>query len=654
MVTAVPCRPPRARKGKLPFSERPFIAWDGEGEHTPGERGKYILFGCSTGQDISGPSLRASECFELLLSVSAQQPDAIHVAYAFNYDVAMMCNSLPVEVWQRLADEGMVRWRSYTIRFFPRKWFSVRCSATGRSIKVYDIFTFFLTSALKAWQQYLPDEPVLKIVHEGKAGRLDFSYSSLDFIREYMHHELVLYEKLATRLRELLAEIDVHPKGWHGPGAVAQALLALNNVGEALSRSLPERVARASQHAYFGGPFEQYCAGQYTGPVYAYDIRSAFPHGLRQVPNIARGRWTHTTGNRHVPSYSLCRVEYRRTHGHDGLLLPGMLPHRDRLHRISYPLDTDGWYWGVEVQAVLDTLPPDVTLHIHEMWIFEPDDPGDKPLAFINDLYHQRMEWKNEGNPVEYATKVGLNSLYGKLAQRVGHKNGQPPQWHQLEYAGYCVAVTRALIRRAVQQKPWAVIAVQADALYTTEPLDLPLSDNLGDWEMEQYDGIMYVQSGVYWLARDGKWEKQKIRGFGVGEVSVVDAENAVTDLSPITANTTRFIGIKAARGEDAVLSQWMEAPRELEWGGGGKRMHNAELCPKCTGSGDQMHRLVISRPVPGDFSHKHVLPWIDEEINPFWEGELGAEGQGSTEGVQALAGLVRGSQPPMGNSPSR
>ena len=97
---------------KVATALKEFIAWDGEGEHAKNVKGKYLLFGASTGDDIGAPAtrgLRASECFELMIDVAAENPDAIHMAFAFNYDVSMIVESLPLPVKEKIA-QGKTVW----------------------------------------------------------------------------------------------------------------------------------------------------------------------------------------------------------------------------------------------------------------------------------------------------------------------------------------------------------------------------------------------------------------------------------------------------------------------------------------------------------------------------------------------------------------
>lgn len=622
---------PRKRTDSVPFRERPFVAWDGEGDT---ERDTYILFGCSAGHEISSPSLRFTECADLMMRVARMHPNTIHVAFAFDYDVTMMCASLPESKRYQLAKEGHTWFNHYRIEYRSKKWFVVTDRDTRTTLRIFDGFSFFACSAMKAWADYLPDEDIFHEVVAGKRDREFFRYDQLPTIRKYMRLELKLYVKLFERLRALLAQLNVFPRGWYGPGAVASAVMTKFGIRKAMDRELPTDVIVASQHAYFGGRFEQFHAGRYDGTIYTADIRSAYPHALRQMPTLAGGVWQHRDYPTSRPyearclDFSLYKVSYRKNTTHSSLFTPSPLPFRDVRHCVHYPNHVVGWYWGVEVNAAIDGLHADDTLDLLEAWEFIPA-THERPFQFIEDLFIQRQQWKNERNPVQHAAKLVMNSIYGKLAQRVGwnRETMKPPTWHQLEWAGFTTAYCRAMVYRAICQNPHAVVAVETDGLFSTQPLSLGEdAKRLGDWESDTLQGLIYIQSGVYWKRRDlgydvtdeYGWDKVKIRGMAPGDIPFERAMEALPTLADLTADTHRFAALKGYWNKPT-LAHWLDTERHIVWGGGGKRHHNDELCPKCLGDESlAMHPLTISAPHGGE-SIRHVLPWRDIDPNPWW-----------------------------------
>jgi len=97
---------------------------------------------------------------------------------------------------------------------------------------------------------------------------------------------------------------------------------------------------------------------------------------------------------------------------------------------------------------------------------------------------------EHDGNPAQVALKLCMNSMYGKLAQRIGWDpiNRRLPPWHQLEWAGWVTSYTRAKLFNMLRRIPFKhLIAVETDGIYTTmnpARLGIEHSETLGGWEI--------------------------------------------------------------------------------------------------------------------------------------------------------------------------
>lgn len=613
--------PRKGRRSAVPYGERRFVVWDGEADKDDVGRSNYILFGNSAGWEMSGRRLGTDECLRFMIDCAAASPSVIHIGFAIGFDVNMLVRDIPKRLIVELKNTNKCWYEQYMLEWMPQKWFRVYDTFRKIGCKLYDGFTFFMSSAVKAWEQYLGEEEkcLVEEVTKGKDQRNKFTYGDLETtVRPYFRKELYLYEALYDRLRRLLAVAGIYPKEWYGPGAIASTIFQ-THARHYVQRDLPDAVIEASQYAYFGGRFEQFYTGQYQGPVYSYDIRSAYPHALRLLPDLHHGEWVHHVGRPPdgLQSFALYKVDF--DFGADGhsdagrSYLPMPFPLRDVRSAIHFPSRVQGWYWGPEVIAADRWYTFDIT----ESWTFESTLENERPFSFIEEMYRQRMLWKRLGNQAQYVLKLGINSLYGKTAQRKGKDNHvKPPRWHQLEYAGFQTSYCRGAIFEALMEHPLEIIAVETDGLFSRVPLNLDLGEGLGQWEEEKYDGVIYVQSGLYWLKSGTEWKKARVRGFGPGQVNVEDALKSVQSLSPLVGHTTRFAGFNGYLQNPKWLT-WMDALHVAKWGDGGKRAHATSLCPKCCGVDEQMHRLTIQFRYGGK-SHKHYLPWRDEEVSEF------------------------------------
>lgn len=620
---------------------RPFIGWDGEGISNEDGSHHYILFGASTGDSIEGYSLSTKECFDLLLRVEQENPDSFHVIFAGNYDVNMMLRDVPVEKLLRLKEDGICKWEGYRIEYRKGKMFRLQ-TGYGKdvtTITLYDVFSFFQCSFVKALRQYIGQHEHLPAIEEGKNQRSVFTRNDLSYIRSYWAMELECLVLLVSTLRDYLHHADISLSRWHGPGAIASVVLSKHKFKRT---EIPSDVNDAAQCAYAGGRFEGFQIGTYEGPVYQNDKRSAYPAIIAELPSL-NGTWIHreTVDPSNVLDYSLYSIEWQ--YPDDDRPFP--FHWRATNGAVFWPHQGSGWYWGVEVR---NADPRYYT--IREAWEYQRR--NGRPFEWMIDYYEQRAEWKREGNPAQLALKLAINSIYGKMAQQIGaylDSNGiwKIPSFHQIEYSGYITAATRAEMYRVTMQDPSAVIAIETDAVISTRPMVVNEGEKLGDWESITYDGIMYLQSGVYWMRDGGIW-KERTRGFRRGGLSpetvrqwldsIQNADDAYT-ANPIEIGDTRFRTLGTHLGKPGWRT-WQDETRKLRPGTcGGKREHFLPRCRVClahrnTGGaslGSTLHDLSVGFDLPGvdatKPSHPYPLIWKNQKKLPQWyEEEMSTE----------------------------
>lgn len=175
------------------------------------------------------------------------------------------------------------------------------------------------------------------------------------------------------------------------------------------------------------------------------------------------------------------------------------------------------------------------------------------------------------------------------------------------------------------------LIAYETDGIYSTKPMDvLPngAGTALGQWEMETYSGVLYLQSGVYWLRdMDGNWKKPKTRGVPQQHMEFDKAMEALISKKSLKVTQNQFIRFGLAdmrRNGNNIWRTWQTNEKEFSFGGdgfgsAGKRLHVAKSCKECVqgyGYEETLHTLMLS---PKGFpfvdgvhaeSAAHYLPW--------------------------------------------
>lgn len=657
--------------------DRPFVAWDGEGENLDGANlpQSYTLFGSSASEPLLARShLGTFELLEYITDVGKRNPTAFHIGFAFNYDVNMIVRSLAESAIRRLHETGKLTLQRrndkyrYHIQYIPSKSFTVtRYDAdydkklnprAKTTVKIFDIFTFFGTSFIKAYEDLVGAVPT--VVSEGKANRNEFASLSPEYVEIYWRAEIDMLRQLAEELRSRMYGANLRIREWHGPGALASYANRTHAIKPAMAIS-PDAVREAARYAYAGGRFEMFKLGRTNGPIYSLDINSAYPHAIRQLPNLATGTWRRVECPTTIVKFGVYHVRLLPQHG-DSFLewKPGPLFHRDKMGNISFPWILDGWYWSPEVRNLLEFVDPK-RYEIVEGWEYAEwnvtsqtsitSSVNPLPYSWLTDTYALRKQWKRQGNASQLALKLMMNSLYGKMAQRVGWNEAKrtAPNWHQLEWAGWVTSYCRAMLWAAMQRIPFAgLLAVETDGLYTTVPPDVILgseygervgdagirsgdyssSEDLGGWEVKTYDEILYVQSGLAWLRKRDKWECKR-RGLDAKTFTLDDCRTYLGKLKAgerweaYEGRTTRFIGMGAALNSAAPFKVkhcvWQTVEREIRPGQGGKRIHVWKQCRACLNglsALDMGHDMSIRSLAYFDpVSHPHDIPWENGDL---------------------------------------
>lgn len=677
----------RKRQARIAQLEaRTIIAWDGEGIKLSGDKKPqhYVLFGSSATVDsplvIDKPDGRLTfvELADYMLRVAKANPKAFHVGYFFEYDQNMIIWSLPWRVKQRLYETGAARYNhggcQYRIRIvFGKKIRITRFNTdkTSQSVMIEDIGSYFATSFVKAYQSMFPDytdDPNWSVVVEGKKMRSDTQWEDLADITTYWKAEIVALARLANQFKRIMYNAGFYTYEWYGPGALANYIRRNNGLVEhewgGKEVNLPEMVHHASKAAYFGGHVEQYKCGRIVGPIWVWDVNSAYPAAFCEIPSLAAGgSWEHLPGERTIDDssgFSIHRIKFHidRPRMMERQAMP--LPHRDSHALITYPPILDGWYWRPEAWLASNVFPQAVT--VVDSWRWNPGNDLRPWDAVLYPMYQKRLALKRSGDPTQMAFKLGPNSLYGKMAQRAGWDKDKciPPRSHTLPVAGYVTSFCRKEIMKIVYScKPGTVIAVETDGVFTTTPPDemrnkFTIGTGLGEWSVKRYDEMLFIQNGLY-MAREGdKWTVLKTRGVNrsvflsdTGSIQPDVLEKYLASCHPgeqweptLCDAGERFIGLGAAISRSTKLvdgknmgvnpfkasklhCQWFRDEREIDLRGKGKRIHVPKLCQACRKgltANDGAHDLLVrSHSMLEPISAEYMLPWEKGYEEPEW-----------------------------------
>jgi hypothetical protein len=604
------------RKVRVGVRGRPFMGVDGEGcGRDRHGRQHYMLLRAGPWNKpdgtpyelFTGKPLNTFDCLEFILSLPT---DRILVGFAFGYDTTQILRDLPLDRLQRLFDdkaavEGQSRytyWNGYAIEYLPRNYlrvarterlYGIRKDGTvghyeqyipGTTRTIWETFGFFQCSFLKALENFEIGKAQWDVIERNKKNRSKFKRITKG-IRAYCGFECALLAALMEKFRKTCHDAGIHPNQWAGAGKLAAYLhrhhrtITRADLADKLDKY--PGLGSAAQAAYYGGRFEITRVGDIP-PCFETDINSAYPTAMLELPCLEHGTWQRVPPLwlANAPPTALFVADVHFTHPLDVPLCG--LPVRHKRGHLCWPREGVGTYWSPELRSA-ERL--GAKLDYRGGWRYVSHCKC-QPFAWVRDVYDQRL--KLGKSTAGYPIKLGLNSLYGKLAQRIGN-----PKYGNFIHAGLITAITRARLNDAIALAPDQIVMIATDAIVSLSLLPLPVGPGLGQWEAKAYDRLFVVQPGLYWSGRR-KGAKRKTRGASLNIFArhmhrfekhwtrwCLVAEPAAPLRLPdgkwkrstpaVRIKLTLFIGLKLANARGDLLSagQWQRVVREFnfEWG---------------------------------------------------------------------------------------
>jgi DNA polymerase family B len=568
----------RARSQKLRDTRahaKRFIGLDGEGAGTD-EHGRqnYLLLRAGDGSNRlrrklhTGERLRTEDCLDFILALPKE---AILVGYFFGYDTTMILRDLPPDRLKRLFEphdyskgkapytRSYTRWESFGIEYLPRQYLRV-CRIDRNTLKVIpgsartvnEVGGFFQKSfveALRDWE--IGDKKTIEMIAANKDRRESFTEISEEEAR-YCAAECKLLAQLMQKFRATCIEANLEPRQWRGAGHIAARLHELHDTPKRKSRKRSKIIDSLASAAYYGGRFEVTTIGRITGEIWEYDINSAYPAGMLELPCPMHSRWKKFQGNPVIDAHRLYIADLSFSHDDSSFL--GSFPIRER-GRLYFPRMGSGVYWSPEILAAIRA---GATVRVKGGYYCD-EKCSCRPFEWVRELYEFR---KSIGKSARgYPIKLGINGLYGKFAQRIGSA-----PWQDYVMAGLITSFTRAKLIDAYSNAPDDVLYIATDAIYSRRRLPLDIGSGLGQWEESRRDGMFVVQPGIYWSG-----DKQpKTRGIPRSIIienreafeSAWDTwlETGAADDPPIVPLfVNQFIGLRAAlaRNKPEIAGSW-------------------------------------------------------------------------------------------------
>jgi len=623
-----------------------FVGVDGEGYTDPLGRHHYmcLIAGDRVLRNADGSPLTSEQCLGWLADLPREK-DLFYVGFFFDYDATMILRGMAetatgkakelLNVKPRDPDEQVwwnprrygspVPWRGFAVDYVPKKrlrvgrWLEPGPDGRRRHtpmVEIHDVRNFYQSAFVKALDKFsIGTVEQREYIADMKADREDFDPERADEIIRYSKLECELLADMVAKLRDDFVAAGLSAWPYEGPGPVAGRVLEKHVTGKArmerIRAQVPDDVWDLAARAYYGGRFEVTAHGTVRQRVWEYDLKSAYPAAMLRLPCLEHGDWEPGTHGRFWVGEVAWDMPLK-THPEYAAGVMGPLPFRTDAGSIHFPVAGRGWYWNVEV--------PDYATVVGDTWSYV-DRCDCQPFAFVQRMYNQRAAMEAAAKGSGIGLKLTLNSLYGKLAQRIGKAPHYNPVW-----ASLITALTRSWVYGVYRDHPGRVVMIATDAVFVTEECpELEIGTGLGQWEQASTFGELTIfQPGVYF---DGGEAKFKTRGvpkkrFAQRAGEFMAAANDFT--RTVELDLTNHLGLKLGLswGGDWIgrIGDWLPQT---------KKMNASPVLKRAAtvGGGLMMDRYGTSWscPIPGD---------IDLETVPYNHGseEIVFEDQGDWE----------------------
>jgi hypothetical protein len=473
--------------------------------------------------------------------------------YNIQFDFESIIKYLDEIDLRELYTNHEVMYNTFKLTYLPRKYFAIQDKNNNRYY-FYDMFNFLDVSLNKASKKFLNDEKIDNI--DGNKLNTDMQYwiDNKKEIIKYCIKDAELTKRLADYFWDIIYKnLNFYPKSPMSKGKLSEEYF-LHTCKIPAINNIDTKVIHTAYDSFYGGRFEILMRG-YMEKCYCYDIKSAYPAEIANLPNFNNG--------------SFVKVDKVSEEAHTGFykckvfaLEKEFSPFKQKIKNVLnvYP---NGAFTQFLTKKEIDFCAlhcPNAVINIEFGYEWIPKRLDYPFKTEIERLYQWKDSEKDED--IKYCVKIILNSLYGKFIQISGNDNVTGRLFNPL-YASLITSGCRTKILELAIQKPDVIISFSTDSVISTEPLNVPTNPKLGEFQKDFEGQGVFVMSDVYNLWNNETHKvKSRIRGFSVG--STKDYDEKETYLKDILENSDSWQDFKTGCKTPSLYEYFSDRPYHL------------------------------------------------------------------------------------------
>jgi len=297
------------------------------------------------------------------------------------------------------------------------------------------------------------------------------NYIAGGFLTHNCEQDAVLTQGLGEYVVKAFDKLDVGVHSLASPASVLEGYVLDQLEIRNTVHSVPKGALEFAISAFNGAWFENFKAGTFPRS-YRYDLVSAYPSVIRDLVELSYGYWKNskTRPKGALYGYVRAKISVPKTY-----ISPIMF--RNERGDVLHPHGE--WNTYLTMQELDWVLEHKGKATVSDGWWFVPLTNLYKYRKVVDKFFKVKRDAKADSME-KWSAKIALTGMYGKFLQ---HRNGRGGRLYNPVYAAEITSRVRLRVAEACMLNPDSVVAVMSDCVVSTEPLSLPLSKGIGDWE---------------------------------------------------------------------------------------------------------------------------------------------------------------------------
>lgn len=475
-----------------------FICFD-----TETYKGKCKLIADSNKRSKMNPSF--IECIRFLWYKANKS--LFRAFYNLDFDISAILKLHDnIDMIDKLIHGEPVSYKGFVLTYIRPKMFKI---SKGHSTVFFtDLFNMYLMSLNKASETFLDDKK-LDIINAKRLNRSQkyWSENEADIIK-YCIKDAELTANLGNLLIKEIKNVELQlPRFMTSSASLSKQYFRYNCYIPSLER-IPTRILDIAFQTYYGGRFEILKRG-YFDDLYYYDINSAYPKTISELPSLKYGNWKYANEINPKECIGFYKVVL---HIPEQYISPFII--RPKKYVVMFPSGHFGaWITWFEADLLRDYI-----VKVVKGYEYVPSMKEYKPFSkHVFKLYRDKLRYKDVNDTWYHIIKITMNALYGCFVEKHEKADGLTysgvlfnPIW-----ASIITAKTRWKLLTDVKKADWKhIVAFHTDSIISTKPLRLKCDEKLGNWKLVKHDSGVILMTGIYQIG-----DITKRRGFKADKI---------------------------------------------------------------------------------------------------------------------------------------